>query len=160
MNISLQKKLESLTDEEAANCLNVLLHGLTIENQDFARLLETREDLQTVIQAAADNQTQSTMVENLSAAEQAKAVRLLLLELSDRELFGSEMEAWIDGGRQTLLVPLAVPLVLAGIVLVLSTDIKIEYKNEDGKKKFVFKLQKSATSEKILSKFFGLFGVS
>lgn len=158
MSSKLDRKLALLTDEEATKCLNGLLHGLSIEKEEFARLLQTPEDMEAVIQEAVENKISPAKLENFSEKERSKAIRMLLVELGDSEEFGHPMEAWIDGARETMLVPLAVPLVLAGIVLVLSTDIKIEYQNEDGKKKLHFKLEKSATTEKILGKFFGLFG--
>ncbi len=158
MSTALYRKLATLTDEDAAKCLNGLLHGLTIEKQDYARLLDTPEDMGKVIRAAGDNKIQPAQFENISAEDQSRAIRVLLLDLADDEQFGPQVEAWIDGARDTLLVPLAVPLILAGIVLVLSTHIEIEYKNEDGKKKFSFKLTKPSSSEKIIGKFFGLFG--
>jgi hypothetical protein len=157
MSITVHRKLALLTDEEAIKCINGLLHGLSIEREEFARLLQTPEDMKTVIQEAAENKISPIKLENISEEERSKAIRVLLVELADSDEFGRPMEAWIDGARETMLVPLAVPLVLAGIVLVLSTDIKIEYQNEDGKKKLHFKLEKSATTEKILGKFFGLF---
>jgi hypothetical protein len=157
MSITIHRKLALLTDEEVTKCLNGLLHGLSVEQEEFARLLQTPEDMKTVIQVAAENTISQAKLENISEEDRSKAIRVLLVELGDTEEFGRPMEAWIDGARETMLVPLAVPLVLAGIVLVLSTDIKIEYQNEDGKKKLHFKLEKSAITEKILGKFFGLF---
>jgi hypothetical protein len=157
VSATLDRKLALLTDEEAGNCLTGLLHGLSIEKDEFARLLQTPEDIKTVIQTAESKVSPATL-ENISLEEQSKAIRVLLVELGDTAEFRPAIEAWVDGARDTMLVPLAVPLVLAGIVLVLSTDVKIEYKNEDGKKKFHFKIEKSPTTEKILGKFFGLFG--
>ncbi|MGZ5483202.1 MAG: hypothetical protein ACXWID_14595 [Pyrinomonadaceae bacterium] len=158
MSTALIRKLAILTDEDAEKCLNGLLHGLTLEKPEYARLLGSTEDIKKVVKAAADDKIQAERVEAITSEERSKAIRILLVELADHETFEIEMEAWIDGARETMLVPIAVPLVLAGIVLVLSIDIEIEYKNEDGKKKFGFKLKKSRTSEKILGKFFGLFG--
>lgn len=158
MSTNLHRKLALLTDEECAKCLNGLLQGLSIEKEDFGRLLETPDDIKSVIDEAGENKISSANLENISQEDQSKALRVLLVELGDTAEYGPAIDAWTDSARDTLLVPLAVPLVLAGIVLVLSTDIKIEYKNEDGKKKFHFKLEKSPTTEKILSKFFGLFG--
>ena len=158
MSTTLYRKLAILTDEDAVKCLNGLLHGLTIEKPEYARLLGSPEDLEKIIQTAGDGKIQPERVRVISPEEQSRAIRILLIELADHEKFGPELEAWIDGARETMLLPLAVPLVLAGIVLVLSTDIEVEYKHEDGKRRFGFKLKKSATSEKILGKFFGLFG--
>jgi hypothetical protein len=153
---TLDRKLALLTDEEVSKCLTGLLHGLTIEKDDFARLLETPEEVKKVIRKA-ESQVSPATLENISPEEQSKAIRVLLVELGDTAEFRPGIEAWLEGGRDTMLIPLAVPLVLAGIVLVLSTDIKFEYKNEDGKKKVDFTIKKSPTSEKILGKFFGLF---
>jgi len=157
VSTTLLRKLAILTDEDAEKCLNGLLHGLTLEKPEYARLLGSTEDMEKVVEAAAEKRIQPERVETITPEERSRAIRVLLVELADHEKFGPEIETWIDGSRETMLVPLAVPLVLAGIVLVLSIDIEIEYKNEDGKKKFGFKLKKSATSEKILGKFFGLF---
>lgn len=153
MTTTLYRKLAVLTDEDAERCLNGLLHGLTIETPDYSRLLESTADMETVLQAAGVPDKLRT----LTPADRSRAIRILLTELADHDKFGPELEAWIEGERETMLVPLAVPLVLAGIVLVLSIDINVEYRIEDGKKKFAFELKKSSTSEKILGKFFGLF---
>jgi hypothetical protein len=158
MSTPILRKLAVLTDNDCEKCLNGLLHGLSLEKPEYARLLASPEDIQQVIRAAGENKIQPDNLNPTSPEEQSRAIRVLLVELADHDQFTREMEAWIDGARETMLVPLAVPLVLAGIVLVLSTDFQIEYKNEDGKKKFGFQLKKSPTSEKILGKFFGLFG--
>lgn len=150
------RKLALLTDDEAGKCLNGLLHGLTIEKPEYGRLLASPKDMENIINTEGGG-IQSEQIDTMNSQQQAKAIRLLLTELADNEKFGPQLEAWIDGARDTMLIPLAVPLVLAGIIFVLSVDLKIEYKKENGKRTFDFSLKKSPTSEKILEKFFGLF---
>jgi hypothetical protein len=60
--------------------------------------------------------------------------------------------------RSLHLEPVTTALVLAGIIFLLSTRINIEYENQDGKKTLKVKVEKPKTSEKLLEKFFPLFG--
>jgi hypothetical protein len=153
---AIYRKLALLTDEEATKCLNGLVRGLTIEKPEYGRLLDSPKDMEKIINTESGG-IQSKKIDAMSPQQQVRAIRVLLTELADHEKFGPQLEAWIDGARDTMLIPLAVPLALAGIIFVLSVDLKIEYKKENGKRTFDFSLKKSPTSEKILEKFFGLF---
>jgi hypothetical protein len=158
MHTTLYQKLALLTDEEAERCIEGLLEGLRIENDEYAKLLGSPADIEQLVQAAAGEAgTTTATISQSTPQQQSKAIRVLLTELAEHEKFGPELEAWIDGARMTMFEPVTTALVLTGIVLVLSTDVKIEYKKENGKRKFAFALKKSPTSEKILEKFFGLF---
>lgn len=159
MSENLYRKIALLTDAEAEDCIHGLLKGLTIENREYARLLQSPSDMEEVIKAAAVSAgVSSPEVKAIDQPAGVKVVRETLLELADDENFGPRVEAWIDGARPSLLEPVTTAVVLAGIILALSADVDVGYKNVDGKKSFWFNLKKKPTSDGLLKKFFGLFG--
>lgn len=158
MSENLYRKIALLTDAEAEDCINGLLKGLTIQNRDYARLLQSPSDMEEVIKAAAERAGVSSA--DVKAVDQpvgVKVVRETLLELADDRNFAPQLEAWIDGARPSLLEPVTSALMLAGIILVLSANVDVGYKNVDGKKSFWFNIKKKPTSDSLLKKFFGLF---
>jgi hypothetical protein len=155
MSEAIYRKIALLTDDEAESCINGLLKGLTIENPDYARLLQSPSDMKKVIAAAATETGVSVAeVKDIEPQQGPKAVRHILLELADDQKFGLKVEAWIDGARPSLIEPVTTALVLAGIILALSANIDVGYKKKDG---FWFNIKKKPTSDSLLKKFFGLF---
>jgi hypothetical protein len=154
----LYRELALLTDEEAKLCLNGLLKGLTIRNENYERLLKSSDEMVELIKA--DAQAQAAVAEKLLGVEprqEATAVRVILVELAAEEELGPKLKALLEGARPTLLDPITISLVLGGIVLVLSTSAEIGYENENGKRKFKFHLKRTGSTEKLLGKFFSIF---
>ncbi|MET0622495.1 MAG: hypothetical protein ABW250_05915 [Pyrinomonadaceae bacterium] len=154
----LYRELALLTDEEAKLCLNGLLKGLTIRNEDYERLLKSSDEMVELIKA--DAQAQAAVAERLLGVEprqEVTVVRAILVELAADKELGPKLKDLLEGARPTLLDPITISLVLGGIVLVLSTNAEIKYENENGKRKFKFHLKRKGSTEKLLGKFFSIF---
>lgn len=158
MSEAIYRKIVLLTDDEVELCVNGLLKGLTIENRDYAILFQSPEKMKEVIaEAAAETGISVSDVKDIGPGQTPTAVRHILMELVDDENFGPKVEAWIDGQRPSLLEHVTSALVLAGIIMVLSTDIDMGYQNKDGKKDLWVKFKKKPASEGLLKKFLGFF---
>jgi hypothetical protein len=159
MNTALYRKLALLTDSEAELCLNGLLKGLTIREPTYSSVLLVPNEMLTIIRefaSAAEVEAPREIIET-TPENRSQAVRMLLAEIADDNDLAPRLENWIDGARPKLLEPVTVALVLAGIVLVLSTHINIEYDRKDGKSDLKVKIEKKPTDKSILGKFFNLF---
>lgn len=159
MSESLHRKIDQLSDDEAEDCLNVLLKGLTIDKPEYAELLVSPDDMKKVIEKAAKEGSISvtTVREIENPKQRAEAIRFILKGLADHPQFGSEVEAAIDNARDKLIEPVTTALVLGGIIFVLSLDVDVKYENKGGKKDVSIKIKKKPTSDSLLGKFFGLF---
>ncbi len=86
-----------------------------------------------------------------------KAIRAVLLEMAGDPSLRLRLEAAIEGYRPKLIEPVTTSLALAGIVMLLSTHVKVDYENKNGKKSLAVHVEKKPTATSILSKFFGFF---
>lgn len=144
-------RLALATDDEVEGALQVLLKGFTIARPEIAPVIEDERELRELLKREAS--------EALSAENEpkGKALRAVAVQLARNAEFASRVDAALDA-RKKLIEPVTTALVLAGIVMLLSTEFDIEHKNVDGKRSTTIHLQKKATSDDILKKFFGLFG--
>jgi hypothetical protein len=155
---NLYKELALLTDDEAELCLNGLLKGLTIRTPEYDALLKSPEEMKEVIKAAfVEDGTGIEQISDVSPQDRPRAVRMLLVEIAENDELGPKLRALLEGGRPTLLDPITTSLVLAGIVLVLSTNVEIGYEKKNGKKHFKIRVKKNATQPELLKKFFSIF---
>lgn len=158
MESQLYRKLALLTDNEAELCLNNLLNGLTIRHPEYLSLLTSPAKMAEALNSTpAGEANTSVRIDEPSPQERPAAIRLILSEIAEDEELGPKLEAVIDNQRNTLLEPVTTAVVLAGIIMALSTSVEIEYGNEDGKRKFKLKIVKPTTTEKLLGKFFRIF---
>lgn len=158
MDTNLYQQLVLLTDSEAKSCLNGLLHGFTIRHPEHAKLINDPAQMVEVIRGAdVESKNVPSNVEGIVLKEDPKAIRLILLQAAEDEELGPKLKAFIESKRPTLLEPVTSALVLAGIILVLSTRVEIKYEKENGKTHVKVHVEKSSTSNKLLEKFFGFF---
>jgi hypothetical protein len=162
--MDLFREVALLTDNEAKACLNGVLNGLAIQKPEYRRLFANPEELQTLL-----NEAYSTVGSKISAGldhlnasnhdteQQFKAIRLVLVEGASVHDIAQRLEAYLMTRRTTLLDPVTSSLVLAGIVLLLSTHITFKYTNADGKRDVKFQIDKPSINAEILKKFFSLF---
>jgi hypothetical protein len=147
-----------LTDQEAESCLNGLLKGLSITDPTFKRLLRSPTDIQDAVRlVSADLGTEISQTDEPSTDQRPKVIRTVLVQIAKNPTLSPRLGNWLKTARPKLLEPVTTSLVLAGIVFVLSTDVKVEYANVAGKKKLKVKVEKKATASKLLEKFFALF---
>ncbi|MDZ8185280.1 MAG: hypothetical protein RMX96_10555 [Nostoc sp. ChiSLP02] len=157
--MNLYHKLALLTDDEARICLNGVLKGLLALQPQYEALFASENQMQAAIEQVISElgQAPSSAIDTIKKQNTSKAIRLILIEIAENPEISPRLEAWFSSARPKLLEPVTTALVLAGIILILSTDITIEYKNQDGKKNFRVKVEKKATPSKFLEKFFSLF---
>jgi len=79
-------------------------------------------------------------------------MRAILQEAANDPALAPRIEAWLTGSRKLLFEPITTTLILAGIVVVLSTSVKIEYENKDGKKHLKVSVDKKATPASLIKK--------
>jgi hypothetical protein len=155
--MDLKAQINSLTDQEAVDCLNRVLVGMYLTQPTFQTLLSSQgeSEIAAVIQGAAAHLGQETppLIEP-SAVDRKKFVKEILIDMSDQPETRPNVTGALGANRPTLVVdPITASLVLAGIVALLSADIKIDYRNG----KLEVSVHKKPTAERLLAKFFKLF---
>jgi len=135
------------------------MKGYAAARPEFEALAPQPAQLREALKSVADAVGRSApAVGEPSPAERPRAVRLILVEMASEPELRPRIEAWVGGSRATLLEPVTSALVLAGIVLVLSTSVDFKYEIKDGKKHLRIEIKRKPTTENLLGKFFGLFG--
>ncbi len=158
MNMNLNKQLALMSDADAEICLNGILKGLITVQPLYAELLNSPGEMEKIVGMAAPGFKQSfSKLKEVITQEQPRAIRVLLIEMAEDPSLSVRLEAWLKTARPKLLEPVTSALVLAGIIMVLSAHINIEYENNDGKKHLKVKVEKNPTTSKILEKFFTFF---
>ncbi len=156
--MNLYQKLALLTDAEVELCLNGLLKGLTVSEARFEQLLASPKDMSTVIRSVASEMGESLrQVREIAPAERPGAIRLILVEIAENPALSPRLEAWFRTARPKLLEPVTSAVVLAGIILALSTHVEFDYEASNGKKRLKVKVEKRPTALKILEKFWQFF---
>jgi hypothetical protein len=125
---------------------------------EYAELLTNPQDMALVVQKAATKISKPvTRVSEVHATTASQShSRVILTGIAQDLALSPRLEAWFQTARPKLLEPVTTAPVLAGIVLVLSTDIKIVYEKRGGKKHLKVTIAKQPTSEKLLGKIIGL----
>lgn len=157
--MDLETKLSQLTDKEANDALQALVKNLTILKPEYAALVASEAGMQSVAREAATAVGAALDgIAEPSKDRQPAIVRQLLATAAGDPALRPSLENYLGGKRETLLEPVTTALVLAGIVLVLSTHVKVEAKKKNGKTEWKVNIEKKPTSNPILKKFFALFG--
>jgi hypothetical protein len=151
-------ELASLTDREAEDCLNRILSSFNETNPEIP--ITSPNDLGGILRGAATTIGAVAFAPKSDAnlADRAKATRLILLEFCEEQKLRDRFEAALSADRRVLVDPITVSLVMAGIVVVLSTRYEMKYKRgKDGRSEFEVSLDKKPASEALIKKFFSLF---
>lgn len=165
------EKIGQLSQDELERCLNILIKS-AIERKPALKeaITNSKHESEEIAELLADITDQSgksalglgeNNLENIKENDNSKyteALRTILTTLVEED---EEMSKRVEAAlkqQQQLIEPVTTALVLAGIVVALSTAVDISYENEDGKKKFKIKITKPSVNESILGKFFGIFG--
>jgi hypothetical protein len=152
------EQLALLSDQEAESCLNGVLKGLSVTDPTFERLLRSPTDVQDAVRLiSVDLGTEISQTDEPSTDRKPKVIRTVLVQIAKNPTLCPRLDNWLKTARPKLLEPVTTSLVLAGIVFVLSTDVKVDYADVAGKKKLKVKVEKKATASKLLEKFFTLF---
>jgi hypothetical protein len=156
--MDLKFELASLSDTEATQCLNRVLSGVKESRLDIP--ITSSDDLATILRsvAAAVGVKQVMPKVDANLQESARAVRIILLELLGDPELEARLEAALAADRRVLVDPITSALVMAGIVLVLSTRFNIKYKRgKVGRSEFEVSVTKKPSSEILIKKFLELF---
>jgi len=160
----LHREINQLTESDAERCLQVILRGFAVRN-GYEELLASPEQLQEVLRrynelvmAHKQKEIPSQPPALEEPEKRTQAVREMLHLIADDEELHRNIDSWFASGRPTLVEPITAAIVLAGIVFVLSTDLKIKVRrNPDGKKAWDVDLKKEPTKDSIIAKFFSMF---
>ena len=152
------QELALLTDAEAELCLNGILNGLVAGEPKYANIVGSPREMETILKTIANDIGEPLdEVREVTPQERPKAIRTILTEIAEDPNLSPRLESWFKSARPTLIDPVTGALVLAGIIMVLSTHINVSYEEQNGKRNLQVKLEKKPTTEKVLSKFFAFF---
>lgn len=159
--MDLHAQIDALDDEEAVRRLNAVLKAMTVGSREKAMLVGNESELLKALRdaVAGAGADPHQVAEPTGVAARGAASRALLQEFASTPNTRPYVDRALTDDRAKLLEPVTTALVLAGIIFALSTDVQVEFTDEGGgKRKLSVKLHKKPTSDKILAKFFGLFG--
>jgi hypothetical protein len=151
-------ELASLTDREAEDCLNRILSSFKETNPEIP--ITSPDDLGGILHGAATTIGALEFVPKTDAnlPLRANATRLILLEFYEEQKLRDRFEAALFANRRVLVDPITASIVMAGIVILLSTRCEMKYKRgKDGKSGFEVSLVTKSTSEALIKKFFSFF---
>jgi hypothetical protein len=153
--MDIYRELSLRSDAEAQQVLNRMVKGAGALDPALAALVASEGEMKAFVASIKPDAARG--IDLLSLGQDPRGVRVtLVLAAEDTELRPA-LEASLAQARHTR-EPLTIALVLAGIVLILSTNFEVSYEASGDSRKFSFKIKKEATSPEILKKFFGLFG--
>jgi hypothetical protein len=153
--VDIHEKLALLTDAEASDVLNRVVDGYAEKNSDIPlRDPEAVAGIVAKISEAAE--TPVAFLEDAALANQAAAKRKLLVELARDPDLRKRVQGAIDSNRRVLLDPVTTALVMAGVVLLLQTKVKIKIAKKSGKHEYSVEVSKDPTSKGIIGKIFSL----
>lgn len=147
--------IADLTDDQAAKCLQCMLKDYVEREGDIAQVIAS--DASTAIATIATktlDEIDRKRLENISADDPVVVKQILRLMAGDPR-FAERLDGCL-ARRNTLIEPVTTALVMAGLVILLSTHVKISYEDKQGKKHLKILLEKASTPKEILKKILGV----
>jgi len=151
--MSLITQLALATDDEIDHALKVMTKGLFAKEAAIEEFMGHEEAFRAELASVLP---MAVKLETVATGKEMVLFRGVALEIASNPELAPKLEAALKQ-RKTLIEPVTTALVLAGIILVLQTDIEFEHTRKAGKKSTRIVLKKTPTSENILQKLFGLF---
>lgn len=157
--MEIYQELAKLTDPQAERCLNSVVAGYSAQKGHvFKKLVAQKEEMAEAVRStAAQVNVPLARVGEVPAEQKPEAIRVVLVEMAAIPELSQEIASWIESDRKTLLEPVTSALVLAGIVLILSLEVDITYKEVDGKRTIDVHVKKPSVPPKILEKIASFF---
>jgi len=157
--MELLQDLAKLTDAEAERCLKHVVAAYSAQKgYDFKKLVAQETDMAAAVAATATEvDVAIPSVAEVASAKKPAALRVVLVEMAAIPELSDHIRSWIESDRKTLLDPLTSALVLAGLVVILSVEVDIKYKDENGKRTIAVHVKKKPTSQRILQKIASFF---
>jgi hypothetical protein len=153
-------ELNALTPPQAESCLNIVLRGLAESSPKFQELVAADSALPSALEQVIKecNLQAVSISEPLPNSEQRNAaVKAVLIELAGDKRCAERVEAAIPIARRPgLPAALLTSLVVAGILLLLSTDFEIKHEVKNGKRETKVRIRKKPSARGILTGFMGL----
>jgi hypothetical protein len=155
--MTLSREIALLTDPEVKDCLNGVLKGLAVSQENLEALYASPQDMLDLLrQMGSEVSLADPGWEKLATRDDAKLLRTVFVEIAEQPALAPRVSAWLKSTRPKLLEPVTTALVLAGIVALLQTDVEVAAGVKRGKKHFTLKLHKKPTTAKLLRLFVGL----
>ena len=157
-DLDVYRTLASLTDDEAEKCLAGVVEGVSIQEPGFRELIAAPASLSSVLEDLHAT-GQSISLSEHTLANKPKAIRAVLLELTDQADTRLRIERFVVEYRKQLVEPVTTAIVTSGIVMLLSTRFGFEYERSGGKTRLKLSAEKKPTADAIVSKFLKYFGI-
>lgn len=143
------QNLALLTDDQAAGCLISVVEAYSEGNSSCSELQELEL---SQLQAAL-----SDILPRVEKESLASITRLLLVEMIEDERISKHLDDVVES-PPVHLDPIVTGLVLTGIVILLSTDFKLVYDNNDGKQNLKVEIKKKPTASRLIEKIQSIVG--
>jgi hypothetical protein len=155
--MELYRELALLTDAQAERCLNNIVAAYSAQ-KGLKKVVAEKDAMQEAVSsAAAQMNVPLTGGVEIPAERKPEAIRVILVEMASIDELSQHITSWLETDRKTLLEPATTALILAGLVLILSTEVEIKYKQENGKRSMEVHIKKPSAPKKILEKIAGFF---
>ncbi|SCY85059.1 hypothetical protein [Rhizobium sp. NFACC06-2] len=155
--MQLAEKIDSLSDEEVLQALNLAVSGVAAHEPELARW-KFLSDAWVKLTAELGNTAIARRDDEIGGRpEQAQVARLALKEWARIDELAPRVEAALAQDRKLLIEPVTAALVLAAIVVVLQTQVSFSIEKKNGETSVKFDLSKKATADGIVKRFFGFF---
>jgi hypothetical protein len=157
MNVAeLRKCLMGLELPALERIVQMLIKNYIDRHPEAAVALQSAEIMSSGLQEAADD-AGFPAAAIAEPADKLDALRATTLQLADDSEHAELLAGALVAARPTRVDPVTSSIVLASIVLVLSTRFDVRYDNLDGKRRLRVQIGKEPTSQTLLTKLFGLF---
>jgi hypothetical protein len=147
--------IANLTDDQATKCLNCMLKDFAEREGDLAQVITS--DAPAAITTIASRVLDDADAERLGSIrpDDPRMVKLILRLMAGDKRFAERLDGCL-ARRDTLIEPITTAIVMAGLVILLSTHVKISYENKQGKKHLKVFFEKTSTPKEILKKILGV----
>lgn len=148
--------LGQLTDSQVRDCLGWVVKELTIREPVYEILFQEER---TAKQALSDSlealRFELPIPELVDEHKRVLAARRILVELA-KGPFKSDVERWLTDRREMLADPITW-FAVAGLILLLSTDVELNYSSDSrAKSKIKVNVRKRSISEDTIKRIVGL----
>jgi hypothetical protein len=153
--MTIAETIAKLTDDQAANCLQCILKGYAEREQQLTEVITT--DAPKAMAAIAVELLDDAGRKQLAGvnANDPLLVRQILQLMASDKSFGEQLEGGL-GRRKTLIEPVTTALVMAGLIILLSTHVKISYENKNGEKNLKVSVDKPSAPKELIKKVLGV----
>ena len=145
--MNLTKQIRGLDNEAATKCLALVRKSLE-DDPEYGTVIASPDQAKEVLDKLGAKANDLSAV----ADTDPELARKILLMMVDDDELRPRVEAALEKQRYTLFEPVTTALILSGIVILLSTHIKVKYENRDGKKHVSVAVEKKPTDKTIIKK--------